>query len=109
MPELGAAGPTLTHALEENILPALEALGLLAPAEASLRLTAAQGAAEPALTLVFDRAGWSPARRGGDHLAQGRQGRSQVTAGRLPQYPCHPPRPGRANGKNAQRESKRNS
>lgn len=50
--------PTLTRALEEDILPALEKLGVLGPDAPDL--TASQ-AAEPALRLVFDREGWSPA------------------------------------------------
>ena len=50
--------PTLTHALEHDILPALARLGLPGPDAPDLTTGAA---AEPALTLVFDREGWSPA------------------------------------------------
>ena len=50
--------PTLTHALEEDILPALETLGMLGPDAPDLT---APDAGEPALTLVLDREGWSPA------------------------------------------------
>ena len=50
--------PTMTRALEQDILPALERLGL--PGPDAPDLTAAPDAA-PALTLVFDREGWSPA------------------------------------------------
>ena len=53
-----ALDPTLTHALEEDILPALETLGVLGPDAPDLTLPEA---GEPALTLVFDREGWSPA------------------------------------------------
>ena len=50
--------PTMTRALEHDILPALERLGL--PGPDAPDLTAGEAAA-PALTLVFDREGWSPA------------------------------------------------
>ena len=50
--------PRMTQALEYDILPALAALGL--PGPAAPDLTVARDAA-PALTLVFDREGWSPA------------------------------------------------
>ena len=53
-----ALDPTMTHALEAGILPALEALGAL-PADAPDLTAPAPG--EPALALVFDREGWSPA------------------------------------------------
>ena len=53
-----ALDPTLTHALEEDILPALETLGVLPPDAPDLTV---RDAGEPALTLVFDREGWSPA------------------------------------------------
>ena len=53
-----ALDPTLTHALEKDILPSLEALGVLGPDAPDLTLP---DAGEPALTLVFDREGWSPA------------------------------------------------
>ena len=53
-----ALDPTLTHALEADILPALERLGVLGPEAPDLT---APEAGEPALTLVFDREGWSPA------------------------------------------------
>ncbi len=50
--------PTMTHALEHDILPALERLGLPGPEAPDL----ARGeAVAPGLTLVFDREGWSPA------------------------------------------------
>ena len=48
----------MTHALGADILPALEKLGLLGPDAPDLT---APDAGEPALTLVFDREGWSPA------------------------------------------------
>ncbi len=48
--------PTMTHALEQDVLPALERLGL--PGAPDLT---ANAQAAPALTLVFDREGWSPA------------------------------------------------
>ncbi|MDE0406544.1 MAG: hypothetical protein OXN81_01675 [Alphaproteobacteria bacterium] len=50
--------PTMTRALEADILPALERLGLPGPEAPDLT---ASPEAEPALTLVFDREGWSPA------------------------------------------------
>ena len=50
--------PSMTHALEEDILPALERLGVVTPDAPDLTLPDAD---EPALTLVFDREGWSPA------------------------------------------------
>ena len=50
--------PTMIHALEQDILPALERLGLPGPQAPDL---AADAAASPVLTLVFDREGWSPA------------------------------------------------
>ena len=50
--------PAMTHALEHDILPALERLGLPGPDAPDL---VREEAAEPALTLVFDREGWSPA------------------------------------------------
>ena len=53
-----ALDPTMTHALEADILPALEKLGMLGPDAPDLT---APDAGEPALTLVFDREGWSPA------------------------------------------------
>ncbi len=53
-----ALDPTMTHALEADILPALEKLGMLGPEAPDLT---APDAGEPALTLVFDREGWSPA------------------------------------------------
>lgn len=49
--------PAMTRALEHDILPALERLGLPGPDAPDL----AKGEAAPALTLVFDREGWSPA------------------------------------------------
>ena len=51
--------PTMTQALEQDVLPALERLGL--PGPDAPNLLAAGEPAEPALTLVFDREGWSPA------------------------------------------------
>ena len=48
--------PTMTHALEHDVLPALERIGLPGPDAPDLSPDAA-----PALTLVFDREGWSPA------------------------------------------------
>ena len=51
-----ALDPTMTHALEGDILPALEKLGMLGPDAPDLT---APDAGEPALTLVFDREGWS--------------------------------------------------
>ena len=51
-----ALDPTMTHALEADILPALEKLGMLGPEAPDLT---APDAGEPALTLVFDREGWS--------------------------------------------------
>ena len=48
----------MTQALEHDILPALERLGL--PGPEAPDLTAGRDAG-PALTLVFDREGWSPA------------------------------------------------
>ena len=53
-----ALDPTMTHALEADILPALEKLGMLGSEAPDLT---APDAGEPALTLVFDREGWSPA------------------------------------------------
>ena len=53
-----ALDPTLTHVLEKDVLPALEKLGVLGPDAPDLTLP---DAGEPALTLVFDREGWSPA------------------------------------------------
>ena len=53
-----ALDPTLTRVLEEDILPALEKLGVLGPDAPDLTVP---HAGEPALTLVFDREGWSPA------------------------------------------------
>ena len=53
-----ALDPTMTHALEKDILPALEKLGMLGPDAPDLTVP---DAGEPALTLVFDREGWSPA------------------------------------------------
>ena len=50
--------PTMTHALEQDVLPALERIGL--PGPDAPDLTVSEDAA-PALTLVFDREGWSPA------------------------------------------------
>ncbi len=50
--------PRMTQALEHDILPALERLGL--PGPEAPDLTAGRDA-RPALTLVFDREGWSPA------------------------------------------------
>ncbi len=50
--------PKMVQALEADIVPQLEALGVL-PADAP-DLTAPDPG-EPALTLVFDREGWSPA------------------------------------------------
>ena len=50
-----ALDPTMTHALEADILPALEALGALL-ADAPDLTAPAPG--EPALALVFDREGW---------------------------------------------------
>ena len=50
--------PRMTQALEHDILPALERLGL--PGPEAPDLTAVRDA-RPALTLVFDREGWSPA------------------------------------------------
>ena len=53
-----ALDPKMVKALEAEIVPQLEALGVL-PADAP-DLTAPDPG-EPALTLVFDREGWSPA------------------------------------------------
>ena len=53
-----ALDPAMAAALEQDVLPALEALGLPGPAAPDLT---ADPEAEPALTLVFDREGWSPA------------------------------------------------
>ena len=50
--------PTLTRALEEEIVPALEQLGTLPRRAPDLRTGEAT---DPALTLVLDREGWSPA------------------------------------------------
>ena len=50
--------PTMTHALEDDILPALARLGVPGPDAPDLTTGAAVA---PALTLVFDREGWSPA------------------------------------------------
>ncbi len=50
--------PTMTHALEHDVIPALERIGL--PGPDAPDLTVSPDAA-PALTLVFDREGWSPA------------------------------------------------
>ena len=49
--------PTLTHALVWDILPELAKLGLPGPNAPDL---IADRTAEPRLTLVFDREGWSP-------------------------------------------------
>ena len=51
-------GPTMTHALEHGILPALERPGLPGPDAPDLT---AGDAPAPALTLAFGRGGWSPA------------------------------------------------
>ena len=48
----------MAQALEHDILPALAALGLPGPAAPDLTVARDAG---PALTLVFDREGWSPA------------------------------------------------
>ena len=50
--------PGMARALEHDVLPALERIGL--PGPDAPDLTASEDAA-PALTLVFDREGWSPA------------------------------------------------
>ena len=50
--------PCLTQALEQDILPALERLDVVGPQAVDLTTDTE---AEPALTLVFDREGWSPA------------------------------------------------
>ena len=50
--------PKMTQALEQDILPTLEAMGL--PGADAPDLTAGEAVA-PALTLVFDREGWSAA------------------------------------------------
>ena len=50
--------PAMAAALERDVLPALEALGLPGPEAPDLT---ADPDARPALTLVFDREGWSPA------------------------------------------------
>ena len=50
--------PRMTRMLEHDILPALEALGVAGPDAPDLTVS---HDAEPALTLVFDREGWSPA------------------------------------------------
>ncbi len=50
--------PHLTQALEQDILPALERLGVVGPQGVDLTTDTE---AEPALTLAFDREGWSPA------------------------------------------------
>ncbi len=50
--------PGMAKALERDVLPALERLGLPGPDAPDL---AADASARPALTLVFDREGWSPA------------------------------------------------
>ena len=51
-----ALDPRLAGALERDVLPALERAGVL-PADAP---DLSAGAGTPALTLVFDREGWSP-------------------------------------------------
>ena len=94
-----ALDPTLTHALEADILPALERLGVLGPEAPDLT---APEAGEPALTLVFDREGLEPgavpaprpARGCGDHLAQELPGGS-LAGGRLPARHHPHPRAGR--------------
>ena len=50
--------PGMARALEHDVLPALERIGL--PGPDAPDLTASEDAT-PALTLVFDREGWSPA------------------------------------------------
>ena len=50
--------PGMASALEQDVLPALERIGL--PGPDAPDLTASEDAT-PALTLVFDREGWSPA------------------------------------------------
>ena len=50
--------PGMARALEQDVLPALERIGL--PGPDAPDLTASEDAT-PALTLVFDREGWSPA------------------------------------------------
>ncbi len=50
--------PGLGRTLEQDLLPALETIGLLGPEAPDL--TTGQDA-PPALTVVFDREGWSPA------------------------------------------------
>ncbi len=50
--------PGMARALERDVLPALERIGLPGPDAPDLT---ASGDAAPALTLVFDREGWSPA------------------------------------------------
>ena len=50
--------PGMARALERDVLPALERIGL--PGPDAPDLTASEDAT-PALTLVFDREGWSPA------------------------------------------------
>ena len=50
--------PRMTRMLEHDILPALEAPGVAGPDAPDLTVS---HDAEPALTLVFDREGWSPA------------------------------------------------
>ena len=50
--------PKMVRALEHDVVPELEALGIVTSDAPDL--TAAQ-AGEPAVTLVFDREGWSPA------------------------------------------------
>ena len=53
-----ALDPTMTRALEQDVLPAPERLGLPGPDAPD---PAADASARPALTLAFDREGWSPA------------------------------------------------
>ncbi len=53
-----ALDPTMTHALEKDVVPALERLGVLGDDPPDLTRDSGR---DPELTLVFDREGWSPA------------------------------------------------
>ena len=50
--------PGLVKSIETEVVPALGELGVLSPEAPDLTVA---GCGEPALTLVFDREGWSPA------------------------------------------------
>ena len=81
-----ALDPKLIKALEQDVVPHLQHLGVVP--EAAPDLTKPD-AGVPALTLVFDREGWSPdpvqasgpARHRLHHLAQELQGRGLATGG----------------------------